>query len=57
MDGNGRITASDARITLRTAAQIDILVGVYIIAADYDSDSAVKPADARMILRVAAKLE
>ncbi|MCD7828714.1 MAG: hypothetical protein LUG85_09315 [Clostridiales bacterium] len=57
VDGNGKITAADARITLRTAAQLDTLDGVYVIAADFDADSAIKPSDARSILRVAAKLD
>ncbi|MCD7827621.1 MAG: dockerin type I domain-containing protein [Clostridiales bacterium] len=57
VDGNGKITAADARLTLRAAAQLDTLEGVYAIAADFDADSTIKPSDARMILRVAAKLE
>ncbi|MCD7828604.1 MAG: leucine-rich repeat protein, partial [Clostridiales bacterium] len=57
VDGNGKITAADARIALRTAAQLDTLDGVYAVAADFDADSAIKPSDARAILRVAAKLD
>ncbi|MCD7827853.1 MAG: hypothetical protein LUG85_04890, partial [Clostridiales bacterium] len=57
VDGNGKITAADARLALRTAAQLDTLEGVYAIAADFDADSAIKPSDARSILRVAAKLD
>ncbi len=57
IDGNGKITASDARLALRCAAKLDTLEGVYVLAADADSDGAVKPADARKVLRKAAKLE
>ncbi|MCD7827933.1 MAG: leucine-rich repeat protein, partial [Clostridiales bacterium] len=57
VDGNGKITAADARLALRTAAQLDTLEGVYAVAADFDADSAIKPSDARSILRVAAKLD
>ncbi|MCD7775625.1 MAG: leucine-rich repeat protein, partial [Clostridiales bacterium] len=57
VDGNGKITAADARLALRMAAQLDTLEGVYAVAADFDADTAIKPSDARSILRVAAKLD
>ncbi|MBQ7962387.1 MAG: leucine-rich repeat protein [Clostridia bacterium] len=57
VDGNGKITAADARLALRAAAKIDILEGVMFIAADANSDKKVTAADARIILRKAAGLE
>ncbi|MCD7827496.1 MAG: hypothetical protein LUG85_03035, partial [Clostridiales bacterium] len=57
VDGNGRITAADARLALRCAAKLEILEGVHLLAADADVDTYIKPADARLILRTAAKLD
>jgi len=57
VDGNGKITAADARLALRAAAKIDIIDGVYVIAADANSDNKVTAADARIILRKAAGLK
>ncbi len=57
VDGNGKVTASDARLALRCAAKLDALEGVYAIAADADSDGTIEPSDARVILRNAADLE
>lgn len=57
VDGNGKITAADARLTLRVSAQLDMLNGVYLIAANVDTDSRITAADARRILRVSARLE
>ncbi|MBQ7962388.1 MAG: leucine-rich repeat protein [Clostridia bacterium] len=57
IDGNGKITAADARLSLRAAAKIDAIDGIYEIAADANSDKKVTAADARIILRKAAGLE
>ncbi len=57
VDGNGKITAADARFALRCAAQLDTLEGVYALAADANSDGTIKPSDARIILRKAAQLD
>ena len=51
------ITAQDARIALRAAAQLEALEGVFSQAADSDADSTVTATDARKILRIAAKLD
>ena len=54
---DGKVTALDARITLRTAARIEKLYGKSHEAADADSDQRITASDARKILRRAAKLE
>ena len=56
-DGDGKVTASDARIALRVAAKLDTLEGVFLKAADADGNGKINSSDARKALRVAAKLE
>lgn len=57
VDGNGTITANDARIALRIAANLDKHSYVEFKAADVDLSGKVTASDARKILRVSAKLE
>ena len=57
IDGNGKTTAADARLALRTSARIDVLEDVYALAADVSNDGRVTAMDARTILRKAAGLE
>lgn len=57
VNGDNKVNASDARITLRAAAKIEILTAEQLIAADVNFDGSVKANDARIILRVAARLE
>ncbi|MBQ8209184.1 MAG: SH3 domain-containing protein [Clostridia bacterium] len=57
VDGDGNITASDARRALRCAAQLETLEGSARIAADATKDGEITSADARLILRCAANLE
>ena len=57
IDGNGKITAADARLALRAAAKIDTIDGVYSFAADVNGDEKLTAMDARTILRKAAGLE
>lgn len=54
---DGKITATDARLALRTAAQIDTLIGKNFEAADIDKNGMITAADARLILRKSAKLD
>ncbi len=54
---DGKITAADARLTLRCAAKLENLQGVVKIAADMNLDNKITAADARLILRKAAGLE
>ncbi len=58
VDGDGRVSAADARITLRLSAKIASAgtVGVTLYA-DANGDGKVTAADARIILRYSAKLE
>lgn len=57
VNGDGDITASDARLALRAAAKIETLTPAQFSAADIIRNSAVNAADARIILRIAAKLD
>ncbi len=57
VDGNGKITAMDARTVLRAAAKIETLPEEYIVAADVNFDGKVTAMDARMILRASSRVE
>lgn len=57
VDGNGRLTAADARIVLRIAAKLDIPDEQLRLAADVNSSGTVTSADARLILRVSAGID
>ncbi len=57
VDGDGRVTASDARLILRAAAQLVTLTMEQEALADVDNDGEVTALDARIVLRVAAELE
>ena len=56
-DGNGKITAADARHALRTAAQLETLEGAYSYAGDMTGDGKITASDARKIIRISAGLE
>ena len=56
-NGDGKVTAADARIVLRTSARLENLDGNLFLAADVNKDSKITAADARKILRVSAKIE
>ena len=57
IDGNGKITASDARTVLRMAAKLEPTTADAVQIADMNSDGKLTASDARTILRKAAKLE
>lgn len=59
VNGDKRISASDARLVLRYAAGLETLgnLGVVIEVLDYNLDGRVTAADARKVLRKAAGLE
>lgn len=57
VNSDGSVTASDARMTLRAAAKIDVLDEIKKKAADSNSDGKIIASDARILLRVAAKLQ
>lgn len=57
VNGDGKITAADARIVLRASAKLETLEETSLLAADINKDNKITAADARTILRVSAKLE
>lgn len=57
IDGDGKISAADARLIIRAAAQLDELSGAYAVAADVNGDGKILASDARKTLRVAAGIE
>ena len=57
VNGDGQITADDARLALRAAATLEVLEGDALIAADVDESGDILAGDARTILRVSAVLE
>lgn len=57
VNGDGKITSSDARIALRCAAKLERLSEARTKAADVDRSGKVNSTDARMLLRAAAKIE
>lgn len=57
VDGDGIVTANDARTALRAAVKLDMLTEQQKAAADIDGDGVVTAADARWILRKSAGLE
>ncbi len=57
IDGDGAITSSDARLTLRAAVGLETLTEEISKLIDVDKDSAITASDARLILRAAVGLE
>lgn len=57
VDLSGNITAADARIVLRVAAQLITIDSYRMLLADYDQDTKVNSSDARYILRHSAQLD
>ena len=57
INGDGKISAVDARLALRYAAQLTTLTDEQLLAADVNGDDKVSAVDARVILRVAANLQ
>ena len=57
IDGNGKVTAEDARLALRASAGLEGLTEEQIKAADMNKDGKITSEDARLILRAAAGLE
>lgn len=56
-DGNGKVTAADARIALRISAKLQAGTESEISACDLNGDKKVTASEARMILRFSARLE
>ncbi|MBR5411086.1 MAG: dockerin type I repeat-containing protein [Clostridia bacterium] len=58
VDGDDKVTASDARLALRAAVQLDDhLTDIAKQAANVDGDDKITASDARLILRAAVSLE
>lgn len=57
VDGDGKISAQDARIALRLSVSLDRAAYTVRGYADADGDGSVNAADARLLLRVAVGLE
>ena len=57
VNGDGKITAADARLTLRASARIDTFTDEQSKAGDVNFDKKITAADARLILRVSAKID
>lgn len=57
VDGDGNISASDARLALRASVELDKLSTEQYLAADIDNDSSITASDARTLLRISVGLE
>ena len=57
VDGDGEVTAADARIALRTSSRLEKLDYASLRAADVNGDGEVLANDARQILRVSSRLD
>lgn len=56
VDGDGKITAADARKALRASGKLTTLSPAEFMRADFESDGKVTASDARAILRASANL-
>lgn len=54
---DGNVTAADARLVLRAAAQLQLLTAAQLEVADVTGDGKVNANDARTVLRISAGLE
>lgn len=57
VNGDGVLTAQDARLILRYVASLEQFSAGQLAASDIDSDGKVTAADARLALRISAQLE
>lgn len=57
VDGDGKITAADARLALRASVSLEKLDAEAFTAADADKDTKISASDARLILRGSVGLE
>jgi len=53
VDGDGQVSAADARLALRAAVGLELLTKEQMTAADVDNDGKITAADARQILKIA----
>jgi len=57
VNGDGKVTAADARLALRYSAKLENLSSPSVKAGDLNSDGKITASEARTILRVSAKLD
>lgn len=57
VNSDGKVTASDARLTLRVASKMDSADETFLLAGNCDGKANITASDARLILRVGAKLQ
>ena len=57
IDNNGLINASDARILLRCAVELEETTGYILLYGDFDKNNEINADDARIILRIAVRLD
>lgn len=57
VNGDGKITAADARLTLRVSAMMETITGKNFVCADIDKDKKITASDARRILRMSSGIE
>ena len=57
VDGDGKVTAADARRILRRAAKLVVFTNEENVRADVDKDGKITAKDARKVLRVSARLD
>lgn len=55
VNGDGKVTASDARLVLRHSIKLEAIENIEAIA-DINADGKITASDARLVLRIAAKL-
>ena len=55
-DGNGKLTAEDARLILRHFVQIEPIQNAFLSRADINGDGRIDPEDARLVLRKSVHL-
>ncbi len=56
VDGNGKISANDARITLRASVKLENLTSEQQMLADIDNNNRITATDARALLRISVGL-
>jgi len=57
VDGDGEITAADARLALRASSRLTTLSNEGVWAADINKDGSIDTSEARKILRVSSRLD
>ena len=57
VNGDGKLTAADARLALQASARLTTLESPFMIAADLDANGTVSAGEARKILRVSSRID